>query len=370
MTVRRVLFLVLVGSLGACDGNGPGIIEPPVVAPPVDLSLPLERTSPGEAGFNASALDAAFVAADEVERLQALAVARNGRVVREEYFEGNRADSLNDIRSATKSVVSTLVGAAIHRGLISDTEATLGDLLEPETGTLDADEAAVSLRDLLTMTGGWEWDESTAAGYNDWVTAEDQVAYLLERPVTATPGSTFNYNSAAVHLLGVALEDATGRTLPALAGEILFGPLGIQEAVWEPTAGGRSNGGSGLDLLPIDMVKLGLLMLQDGLSGDTRLLPAGWAASAGSPAFGWRATYGALQSYTYGQLWWTADATTSYPSAYMAWGFGGQFIVVVPALDLVVVATTEWRGAGPILGQVETGVLDVIMNRVIGAIES
>lgn len=107
-------------------------------------------------------------------------------------------------------------------------------------------------------------------------------------------------------------------------------------------------------------------MLQDGLSGTERVLPAGWADSSWTPAFDWRAEYDPLHSYSYGRLWWTTDGPPL--RANLAWGYGGQFIYVAPEADLVVVATTDWRGVtgdpgGP--NAVERAVLDVILDTVV-----
>lgn len=100
------------------------------------------------------------------------------------------------------------------------------------------------------------------------------------------------------------------------------------------------------------------------MSGGVRILPKGWVAEATRAWFPWRATFGALHSYTYGELWWVSDGLPE--KAFLAWGYGGQFIYVVPALNLVVVATTEWTSlsdeGGP--GPVERAVLDVIINRI------
>ena len=367
--LRPLWVMGLTAAVVACS-DGPSPAEPVVVAVPPDLSLPLVTTTPAEAGFDPQMLLNAFTAADDVDRLQSLLVVRDGRLVAEEYFDGNRADSLNDVRSATKSVVSLLVGVAVRQGFISGVDQTLASILSPSTANLTAAQAGITVRDLLTMTGGWTWDESSAAGYNNWVLADDQIDFLLEQPQASAPGSAFNYNSAAVHLLGVAMEDASGMSLPDLADQFLFGPLGIARSNWESASSGRVNGGSGLDLLPRDMAKLGLLMLQGGQSGATRILPPSWATNAGAPAFPWRASFGPLQALSYGWLWWTEDPSAVTPRMYMAWGFGGQFIVVVPALRVVVVATTEWRGIGASLNEVEAGVLDVIVNGVLNAVVS
>jgi CubicO group peptidase (beta-lactamase class C family) len=109
-------------------------------------------------------------------------------------------------------------------------------------------------------------------------------------------------------------------------------------------------------------------MLQKGLSGSDQVVPASWIASVTTPQFPWRDTDGAQASATYGYLWWVADPPSAH--AFFAWGYGGQFVYVVPALDLVIISTTEWRNLAADnltpLGIAET-VLGVIVNDILPA---
>ena len=360
-------WLLLTGTLWITAGCGDEEIpfRPGTPRAPVDLSQPWQTAAPEDEGFVRSQFDAAVERARGTERLTALLVVRFGRLIAEEYYLGRSEQTLNDVRSVTKSVVSTLSGLAIENGFVRDIDQPIGELLDSATTTLTAEQAAITVAQLLTMSGGFEWDESTASGYNQWVTSPDPVRYLLDRPLESQPGQSFVYNSAAVHLLGIALEDATGMTLPQMADAWLFGPVGITTSQWEPLGPGRVNGGSGIDLRARDLARLGVLMLQDGISGTTRILPEGWVAAATQPSFTWRSTYGPLSALSYGRLWWTDDQAPS--RIYMAWGFGGQFIYVVPALDLVVVATTEWRGIGGASTAVTQDVLDLVVNGVVAS---
>ncbi len=362
-SARLAVLLGLVAGLACGSEDDP--VLPPDPGPPVDLSGPWQTASPRDQGFVPSQLEEAFEQARTTDRLLSLLVVRNGHMVDEEYFRGNGAEQVNDVRSVTKSVVSALVPLAISAGFVSGIDQPIGELILPETAALTQEQAQITISHLLTMTSGFEWDESTAGSYNDWVVAPDQIQYLLDRPLVDTPGSVFTYNSAAVHLLGVALEDAIGTPLSDFARDRLFEPIGIDTVVWEPVSGGRVNGGSGLDLRPRDLARLGVLMLQDGVSGSRQVLPRGWAASAMETQVPLQAEYGPLTSLSYGRLWWTAEGIRG-PEA-LAWGFGGQFIYVVPSMNVVVVATTDWRGVGSAVGAVTRSVLDVIVNGVMRA---
>jgi CubicO group peptidase (beta-lactamase class C family) len=134
---------------------------------------------------------------------------------------------------------------------------------------------------------------------------------------------------------------------------------------WEPLDRGTVNGGSGIELRGRDLLKLGQLYLQRGWSGDASVVLESWIDSVTRPRFTWRTSVGPVQRVTYGMLWWVSDAN---PAAYFAWGYGGQFVFVVPGRDLVVVATTEWRTLTEVTsGELAAQVMGVIAGDVVPA---
>ena len=353
--------LVALGT-GCSDAlTGPSVLEP------ADLAATWQTADPASLGVDAAALQRAAEDAEELSRMRSLLVVRDGRLILERYFHGFARDSLADVRSATKSIVSTLAGIALERGDLPSLDQPIGDVLPASLGTLTAAQEPITFRHLLTMTGGFEWDESeNIREYNDWILSEDHVAFLLDRPMVSTPGASFAYNSAAVYLLSVLLEEVVGRPLMDYADEYLFGPLGISERRWEELEDGRVNGGAGLDLRPRDLARLGQLMLQEGVSGDRQIVPASWVSLATTPAFTWSMQSGPMTDLSYGYLWWV-DRTRD---AFFAWGYGGQFIYVAPSRNLVIVATTEWRllsqEGGP--GRLTDAVQRIIVNGIVPAV--
>jgi CubicO group peptidase (beta-lactamase class C family) len=328
-----------------------------------DLSLPWVEVSPAELGFDAQALTAGAAQAATIPRFRSLLVARHGRLALERYFGGADAAMLLDVRSVTKSVVGALTGIALRDKALPGVEAPAAGYLEDYV--LDAPDREIAVRHLLTMTSGFQWDETTAAGYNLWIAADDHVQYLLDRPHASPPGMQFVYNSAAVHTLGIVLERATATPLSRYASDRLFLPLGIDTVAWEPLDRGTVNAGSGIRLRGRDLLKLGQLYLQRGWSGEKSVVPETWVDEVTRPRFTWRNTVGAQASVTYGMLWWVSDAE---PAAFFAWGYGGQFVYVVPGRDLVVVATTEWRGLAETTPRaLEEAALDVIVRYVVAA---
>lgn len=355
---HTVLAAVALALAGCSDG--------PTLSPPegaIDLAAPWASASPEALGLDGSALFVAGELAGRIERMRSLLVVKDGRLVLERYYGGWTADTLADVRSVTKSVVSTLVGIALREGHIASLDQPITDFLRVPEYDVDVAHSFVRIRHLLTMTAGFEWSERLTDEYNAWVLSDDHVAYVLERPISSPPGTSFVYNSGTVHLLGVILEEATGTTLSHYADRVLFGPLGISERVWEPLLRGQVNGGAGLDLRPRDLARLGQLMLQDGWSGNRSIVPAQWVADATSRGFSDLGSVGPIDRLSYGFLWWL-DVDDD---AYMAWGYGGQFVYVVPSSSLVVVATTDWRGVSEDIGpeRLTEEVLGIVVGRVL-----
>ena len=350
--------------LAGCGGDS--AVAPPIGTPTiVDLAADWTAATPESQGMDATRVADAIVHAGTVANLRSLLVVRHGRLVVERYFGGFFADSLAHGRSVTKSVVSTLVGIAIARGEIAGVSSTLGAMLPATVATLDAAEMGITVRNLLTMSSGFEWTESGAIGYNRWIVSGDHVQYLLDKPLAFAPGSRFTYNSAGSHLVSVLLTEAVGIGTAEYADLHLFTPLGIPRARWETLSAGYANGGAGLELRPRDMAKIGQLFLQRGASGTGQVVPGAWVEEATTTRFRLSSLGFPVRDLGYGYFWWTENAPPD--RAYFAWGYGGQFIYVVPSKDLVVVATSHWQGLGTTVAAQETGILGLIVNHVVPA---
>jgi CubicO group peptidase (beta-lactamase class C family) len=258
-----------------------------------------------------------------------------------------------------------LTGIAIQNGQVPSIDATVGSYVDAPY-TLDAGDRGVSVRQLLTMTSRYQWNENSADDYNLWVLSSDHVQFLLDRRQT-DPDGQFTYNSAAVNLLGVVLQDAVAKPLPQFADEVLFQPIGITTVQWEELEPNMVNAGSGIKMTATDLLRFGQLLLQRGRSGTQQIVPESWVEATTTPQFSWRDQYGAQHDTTYGYLWWLAEPPSREAS--FAWGYGGQFAYVVPSLDLVVVATTQWQGISTEANPTDFAgqVLTVIVNDVLPA---
>lgn len=284
-----------------------------------------------------------------LDTVRAVIVMVGDRTLVEEYVDSDAADYRN-IFSVTKSVLSTLVGIAVDDGLL-DLDGTLAELLPAYAGSMSPQVGGTTLEQLLTMTGGfpdtWFGSDGGVFEQPDWVAACLQSAV---RP----PGETFAYSDPGVHLVGAVLAQATGRPVLQYAREVLFGPLGIDtEPAAEPLAvpaslpaydaagfawpvdpQGIHTGFSYLKIRPRDMAVFGSLHLHEGRWGGEQVVSEEWLHAATTAQVPARGAAG-----DYGYLWWVGEADDS--PAYMAVGYGGQLVEVVPDRDLVVVVATE-----------------------------
>jgi len=318
-------------------------------------------------GIHAGLLKEAYERAGEAPGLRSLLVQRNGVLVAEAYFNGCAADSLEQVWSVTKSVMSILTGIALEEGYLNSLNQTLAEFLPPLVDSLPADKGRITLLQLLTMTSGLQWHEMDGGGeYNRWVTSGDMIQYIVDRPWAHPPGQTFLYNTGGSHLLSVVLTEATDVSTLEFARQHLFSPLGIQAVDWWDDDRGYFTGGMGLLLRPRDMMKLGELFLREGRWGSARVVPGAWVHESTAPHV---STANAVPfGPEYGYSWWVGRGQGR--DFYFANGYAGQIILVAPALDLVIVATSAWRGhTWSSAGAQWSGVMDVIVNGVLRAVQ-
>lgn len=310
---------------------------------PVDVANRWTVSSPEAQGMNGSLLERgdAFVRR-QLPQVTSLLVVRHGRIVFERYY-GSSRQAFGDVQSVTKSVVSALVGIALARGdLTSVRQKLVAFLPARDLVGIDPRIREIAIEDLLTMRGGFLGDGIT--GY-DYTATPDWPRALVRRMLVSDPGTRFAYDSGTAHLLSVVLTRATGMPAEAYARRYLFGPLGIGAVAWPSDPSGNSLGGWGLNLTARQMAKLGYLYLHGGKWAGKQIVPARWVrlSTTKRAETGFRngTSWGYPLASGYGYLWWRYPRAR--PDGFMAVGRGGQFILVWPKLDLVVVTTAVVR---------------------------
>jgi CubicO group peptidase (beta-lactamase class C family) len=363
----------------------------PVVADPPDCGVPLARDDgwPVASANEDKLIDRAALCrmADRLAasdaNIHAVLVARGGKLVFERYLRGSDeipggiygrrvenvtfdADTLHNIKSASKCVASLALGIAIDRGLIRSVNEPIFSFF-PELSDLRSPEKdRIQLVHALTMSMGLKWVEATPAtgDYDNDESrmhmASDQCRYVLGLPVTAPAGQEFFYNTGALALVSAIIRKATGRPLDEFARETLFEPLGITAVEWQRYKGDTDAGG-GLRLRPRDMAKIGQLVLARGRWNDRQIVPGSWIETSTAPKI--KATGG----LSYGYLWWLGRSLPNGREVHWvgALGRGGQAIRIVPELDLVVVVTAGYyQDYSPRAFQVTYGVFKDVLRGI------
>lgn len=280
------------------------------------------------------------VAAGRHRDIDAVIVTQGDRVV----FSGARKNldwQDIDIRSATKSVTALLVGIAIERGHIASVDVPVAQLL-PEFGEAFAEpmRGRMRLRDLLTMRSGLDCDDWVpgSPGHEDTMYAQrDWLEFWSEVPMRDEPGTRFSYCTGNVIALGRILVHATGEPVPAFARRVLFEPLEIEGARWATWNRGRdTDTGGHLAISPEGLLKIGRLVLAGGSWKGREIVDAAWLQAMTTAR-----TDIPDRPQRYGYLWWidqTRLASLPRTRLLMAWGNGGNFLVVLPELDAVFVS--------------------------------
>lgn len=327
--------------------------------PPVHRSAgPSQRTAwpvadPTSAGFAPGFAEAihALCTSETAAGLHGLVLIRGGKVVLDTYGAGPDfswgkplgevvfgPQTLHDVRSVTKSVIALLYGIALERGLVPDPqEPLLAQFGEYPDLVADPDRADLRVWHALTMTMGLQWREQPpytdpSNGEIAMMLAEDRWQYVLQRPIIAEPGRQWNYCGGATELLGRLIAKGTGQPLHEFARTALFDPLGIGTSEWLAGADGVASAASGLRLTPLDLARIGQLVLQGGRWGQAQVVPPQWLEQVLQA----HAHTGYGTGYGFG---WYLEGTGR-----RRWvggiGNGDQRLSVYPELDLVVAITT------------------------------
>lgn len=303
-------------------------------------------------------LKAAIQVASKSENIRSLLVVRKGNRIVEEYFESFPKDSLEHMRSVTKSVMATLIGIAIDKQFIGGLDESIAKYIDEATNG----HSKITIKHLLTMTSGIEWDEGI--GYNDndeMKAAKSQLDYMLKKPIAYEPGTKWNYSTGGTHLLSIILTRASGMSTLEFAQKYLFEPLGIKDIRWKRLSGGYFTGGSGLELRPRDMIRLGELFLHQGNYKGEQIVSKSYMKDATSIQQPPDEFFGDTSGYGY--CFWISNETKA--EGYAAQGYGGQTILVLPNYETIIVTTYKWRVNGHQAGKQQDEVFGVVAATIM-----
>jgi CubicO group peptidase (beta-lactamase class C family) len=345
--MRRNLIMAAVALLAAC-GGGDGLNEPDtnprlpetMTIAPGNTGDGWSVSTPDAEGVNAAALQGALESIRDgtFTGVDSMVVVRHGKLVAEGYFNGFGPESLHDLRSSGKSFTSALAGIAIQQGLFGlEDPISMHVPRFEQHDNMSARKRAIEVYHLLNMNSGLEcddWESSSPGNEERMYGKHDWVGFILDLPMAFEPGATAQYCTGGVVVLGYIISQRSGMSLDSYADTWLFGPLGIRQSGWRRSPDGAATGGGGLRLRPRDAAKLGQLYLDGGIWNGTRVVPADWVQLS-------QQRVNLLGSDGYGYLWWKRQLPRAgdYVACFFTSGNGGNFIFVMPSLDLVVVFT-------------------------------
>ena len=275
---------------------------------------------------------------DRLPDVYSLLIIKNGYLVFEKYYSYGSPSRIEVVHSITKSVTSALIGIALEKGHLDSVDEKLIDFFpEYVTAELDTRIKEISLKHLLTMSAGFSWNDYGPV-IRDWYTSKNWAKFTIQLPIVANPGDKFNYNSSLSHLLSIILNKSTKTSTLDFAKQNLFEPLGIESGFWSQDPQGNHIGGFGSGFTARDLARFGFLYLNNGYWNGQSIVPEQWVKQSTEQqieAFN-HPLYG---DFGYGYQWWVKKVDGC--SSFRAWGRRGQYIVVVPELDLVIVVTSN-----------------------------
>lgn len=311
----------------------------PLLVCPLEAVTSFPSGNPEDCAVDRQTLDKADASITQrYPRMRSFLLVRHGKLIYERYYGGHTPASLNDLRSATKSVMSLLTGIAVSRGELPPLDTPVASLLSKYV-PLHASPLLerITLRHLLTMTSGFVWQTGKKLGeplIRRFHRSRNWASFALSLPIEEANIGNFQYRSTDSHLLSVILSECTGLDGYSYAKRHLFRPLDIRHTAWSSSPEGHTMGHVGLYLTSRDMAKFGVCCLNDGRWNRQRVIPSAWIMEAHAPQVKGYAAFG-----DYGFQWWTGQIS-GFRFA-LAHGHGGQQIYVLPELDTIVVFTAD-----------------------------
>lgn len=337
--------IMIVSILIGCSGPSAEKLEAIDYAPVILDEWPV--STPEEQGLDPNLVAELYYNASQLETLYGLLVVKNGYLIAEDYFNEGSVEDKTLLQSVSKSYVSALVGITLDQGCLSSVDQKMVDFF-PEIADqiTDLRKKQITIREMLQMRTGYP-DEETDQAYLDALYWGEYLPLIEEFPLVSDPGTSFNYSNLTFSWLAIILARACGTDLKTYAQEHLFQPMDTQVGDWLQDRDGHYIGSGGIHLTARDAAKFGLLYLNDGEYEGEQIVPSNWVRASLQTYSENARDYGMSLSFRdlgYGYGWWTARAGEH--SFSFAWGHGGQLIVLLDELDMVIVTTAD-----PFFGQ-------------------
>ena len=336
--------------------------------PPEKIDDGIDVGSLGEVNIDLTLIEKAVdnISQGRYKEVHSMLIFKDDKLVFEEYFKGHKfkfdttnhhgelvtwdRTMLHNLMSVTKSIASVCMGIAIDNGFIGSVHQSIFDYLPKHQHLKKDGKDKITIEHLLTMTSGLDWNEWAlpyANPENDSTKlylVEDPVAFVLNKPLIDEPGKSFKYAGGNNVLLSEILKNATKMNIDEFSGKYLFEPLGIAPYYWSQYKNGVVDAAGSLEITPRDMVKIGVTFLNKGVWNGKQIISEHWVdkSAVSFPGNSWLNNWDdhwGLRGYAY--MWWTHQFVKSSKrlNMYYAAGWGGQYIMIIPELNTVVVFT-------------------------------
>ena len=331
-----MLIMTAVLMVSSCTKND----DKPVPWQPVPQNDGWKISGAGKQNLDSITLNVLYKEADKLDNLYSLLVIKNGFLIAEKYFNGKSVNDASPTASVTKSFTSALAGIAIREGYITGKDQKLKDFF-PETDweSTDPKKSEITIEQILQMRSGYPWEETD--GYlSTLFTTPNWIPLLSQFPLMHDPGTRFGYSNLTAHVMGIIISGSSKKTLLAFAKEYLFDEMEITVPYWPTDPSGYYYATGDMHLTPRNLAKFGQLYLNRGTWNNIQLIPPEWVDESLSVYS--TSTYGHdilanIRNLQYGYLWWSG--TSGSHQIWYAWGHGGQMIVIIRNLNMVIVAT-------------------------------
>jgi CubicO group peptidase (beta-lactamase class C family) len=350
MKIGKSVVLIVIGAVMltsfGCGGGG-GSESPQDISDLYNYEIPMNLND----GWTVGSLADANIEQEQIvrmtrdieatvfTRIDSVVIVRNRVLVHEAYFNGLTAGSRHDLRSATKSITSMLIGISIDQGLLPDANTAVLPYIASLNPIANWDDRKNEIRvnDFLTMSSGLDCDDSapeSPGNEENMYRKNDWVQFVWDLPMLNDPGDTYAYCTGGVVVLGDLISNVAGRRVDDFASSELFAHLNISDYNWELTPAGQVDTGGHIHMLPRDMAKIGETMLRDGVWNGQSIISDSWVQESTQERLI------VSEGTSYGYLWWRrAFGGNGEYQSFIASGNGGQYIFVIPGLDLVIVFT-------------------------------
>jgi len=300
-------------------------------------------STPAEQGLDPALVADLYSRAAQHKTLYGLLIIKNGYLIAERYFNHGAVNREVALASVTKSYTSALVGIALEQGCLSSVDQKMMDFFPEFAGQItDPRKEQITIGQMLQMRSGYPWEENTPPYLDELFSDNEWLRHIVDFALSSDPGTQFGYSNLTAHLVGVIVARACDTDLRTYGKQNLFRPIGAEVGYWPMDADGNYYGSGDISFTARDAARFGLLYLNDGVYEGKQIIPAEWVRESLQTYS--QGIYGdRLGSYFrdigYGYLWWSARAGKHHFN--YAWGHGGNLIILLHELDMVIVTTAN-----------------------------